>query len=71
MDHVVWLGARGLTLTVVDGRLHVTPSHLITDEIRQRIQEHREEIIAVVTDPDPWRERRELYGRLYRGEEAA
>ncbi len=68
MEHVVYLGARGLMLTVVDGEIRVSPAHLIDDEIRNRIRQHREVIVAFLTNPDPWRERRELYGRLYRGE---
>ncbi len=68
MEHVVYLGARGITLIVVDGEIHVSPRHLIDDEIRNRIRQHREGIVTFLADPDPWRERRELYGRLYRGE---
>ncbi len=67
MEHVLYLGARGLTLTVVDGEIRVSPPHLINDEIRNRIRQHREDIVAFLVDPDPWRKRRELYGRLYRG----
>ncbi len=67
MEHVVYLGARGLVLTVVDGQLRVSPPHLIDEEARDRILQHRDDIVAVLLNPDPWRERRQLYGRLYQG----
>jgi hypothetical protein len=68
MEHVVWLGARGLDLRFEDGQLHVSPEYRITPEVDQRIRRHREEIVTALADPDPWKTHRELYGRLYRGE---
>jgi hypothetical protein len=71
MEHVVWLGARGLDLRLEGDRLLVSPEYRITPEVDRRIRRNRESIVATLADPDPWRSRRELYGRLARGEEPA
>lgn len=66
MEYVVWLGARGIRLSVNDGQLLATPKARISDEIRAYIREHRDAIVEVLMSPDPWRERRESYGHAYR-----
>ena len=66
MEHVVWLGARGIKLLMNDGQLLATPRARISDEIRAYIREHRDAIVEVLMSPDPWRERRESYGHAYR-----
>ncbi len=70
MEHVVWLWSRGLTIDVAEGRLVVSPRDRITDEVRQRISDHRDAIIERLLMPDIWQDRREEYARLCRGEAA-
>lgn len=66
MEHVVWLGARGLKLHMADGQLIVTPKTRISDELRSYIREHRDVIVETLLSPDPWKQRRESYGTAYR-----
>ncbi|MHB8210870.1 MAG: TubC N-terminal docking domain-related protein [Acidithiobacillus sp.] len=42
------LRAEGFTLTAEGSRLRVAPADSLTDELRQRIKEHRAEIVALL-----------------------
>jgi amino acid adenylation domain-containing protein len=47
------LAGRGVHLYVRDGRLRaITPKNAMTDELRQLVQAHRGELIALLGDPD-------------------
>ncbi len=49
------LSSLGITLTVVDGRLHARPKRRITPGIRALIAAHRDEIVAALAEPVPLR----------------
>jgi len=54
MGALAVLRAAGLQVQVLpDGRLRVTPAHLLTDELRALIREHRAAILAELAPSGP------------------
>jgi len=45
-DLIPALAERGVTLSVVDGRLRAGPPDRLTDDLRGAIREHRERLLA-------------------------
>lgn len=54
MAAIDYLRQSGLSVLVADGKLRVTPVHLITDTLRQYVRDHREALLVEVsTEPPP------------------